>query len=171
MILNKGFQANLPFCRTCLFHLSFPCSFTVFSEFCALFRLFSSPFSCLTGLFLLIFSHNNSRFLFFFCLSSCFNLDLSFFSLFVVVLFFSLLFSSFSSAFFPDFRSDKSGIFWHGIIFYFVYKILVFSLLCFIYTDFAHFFLKLVTFLSHFVFISSSNYIDYQWFMKSLLSS
>lgn len=142
MILNKGFEANLPFCRTCLFHLSFPCSFTVFSEFCVLFPLFFSPFSCLTDLFLLIFSHHYSRFLFFFCLYSCFVFIQVFPSLFVVVLFFSLLFSSFSSAFFPDFRSDKSGIFWHGIIFYFVYKVLVFSLLYFTYTHFAQIFPK-----------------------------
>lgn len=142
MILNKSFQANLPFCRTCFFHLSFPCSFTVFSEFCVLFRLFFSPFPCLTGLFLLIFSIITFIFLFFFCLSSCFNLDLSFSSLFVVVLSFSLLFFLFSSAFFPDFRSDKSGNFWHGIIFYFVYKVLIFSLLYFTYTHFAQIFPK-----------------------------
>ena len=141
MILTKGFGANLPFCRTCLFHLSFPCSFTVFSEFCALFLLFSLLFPVLQVCFCLFFS----SLLLFFCFSFVCTLVLFLFKFFPPFL---SLFSPFPSSFlhfllfFPIPRSDKSGKFWHGIIFHFVYKVLVFSLLYFTYTHFAQIFPK-----------------------------
>lgn len=140
---KQRFSGEPPF----LSHLSFSPFFSLFFHcifrfLCAFPPFFSFLFPVLQVCFCLFFLIVTLVFLFFFCLSSCFNLGLSFFSLFVVVLSFSLPFSSFSSAFFPDFRSDKSGIFWHGIVFYFVYKVLVFSLLYFTYTHFAQIFPK-----------------------------